>query len=126
MAEGNKTINLSKEERVALERLASNRNTPAKVVWRARIVLATASGLGTTAICREVATVGTGCAPAAGVGATAIGGVLAAGQGFIPLTDDVFGIARPTTTDVWGTAFLPAVQSTDRRDILLRIQRGVE
>ncbi len=54
MADGNTTIILSDDERVALERLASNRNTPAKAVWRARIVLATASGLGTTAICREV------------------------------------------------------------------------
>ncbi len=63
---------------------------------------------GTAAVC--LATVGTGCAPAAGVAATAIGGVLAAGQGFIPLTDDVFALARPTTsryTDVWGTAFSP-------------------
>ena len=56
MAAGITTISLSGDERSALEHLASNRNTPAKVVWRARIVLATAAGLGTTAICCETGT----------------------------------------------------------------------
>jgi len=66
---------------------------------------------GTAAVC--LATVGTGCAPAAGVAATAITGILAAGHGFIPVTDDIFAIARPTSTrytDVWGTAFSPQYQ----------------
>src|SRR5680860_441053 len=33
--------------------IAADRNTPAKVVWRAKIILATADGLGTVAIMRE-------------------------------------------------------------------------
>ena len=36
-----------------LEALIADRNTPAKVVWRAEIVLATADGLGTNAIMRR-------------------------------------------------------------------------
>src|SRR5258705_2671389 len=35
-----------------LRRLVADRNTPAKVVWRAKIILATAAGLGTMAIMR--------------------------------------------------------------------------
>jgi len=46
-------IYLSPEDRARLERLAADRNTPRKVVWRAGIVLATAEGLGTNAIMRH-------------------------------------------------------------------------
>jgi transposase len=53
MAENIISIKLSDDERTALERLASNRNTAAKVVWRAQIVLATARGLKTSAIVKE-------------------------------------------------------------------------
>jgi transposase len=56
MTDGSTTISLSDGERRALERLIANRNTPAKVVWRAKIVLATARGLGTMAICRASGT----------------------------------------------------------------------
>ena len=52
MTSGTHAITLSDDERSGLERLISNRNTPAKVVWRAEIVLATARGLGTSAIQR--------------------------------------------------------------------------
>lgn len=48
---GSITITLSEPERQALERLISNRNTPAKVVRRGRIMLATACGLRTLAVC---------------------------------------------------------------------------
>lgn len=51
MKDGSTTISLSDAERRALECLIANRNTPAKIIWRARIVLATARGLGTMAIC---------------------------------------------------------------------------
>ena len=40
-------------DRARLESLTCNRNTPAKVVWRARIVLLTARGLSVKAIVRE-------------------------------------------------------------------------
>jgi transposase len=43
---------VSPSSRGILQALIDDRNTPAKVVWRARIVLATADGLGTTAIMR--------------------------------------------------------------------------
>ena len=43
---------VSPADRARLERLVADRNTPAKVVWRARIVLATADGLGTMSIMR--------------------------------------------------------------------------
>jgi hypothetical protein len=36
-----------------LEAIVSDRNSPQKHVWRARIVLATADGVGTMAIMRE-------------------------------------------------------------------------
>jgi transposase len=45
-------LHVSPADRARLERLVADRNTPAKVVWRARIVLATAAGLGTMAIMR--------------------------------------------------------------------------
>jgi transposase len=45
-------IVLEPAQRAELERLIGDRNTPAKVVWRARIVLATADGCGTCAIMR--------------------------------------------------------------------------
>jgi len=53
MTYGSTTITLNEPERRALEGLVANRNTPAKVVWRAKIILATARGLGTMAICKE-------------------------------------------------------------------------
>ena len=40
-------------DRERLLALVADRNTPAKVVWRAKIILATADGLGTMAIMRE-------------------------------------------------------------------------
>src|SRR5687768_3422757 len=46
-------IRVTPEERKALEGLIANRNTPAKVVWRAEIILATADGLGTSEIMRR-------------------------------------------------------------------------
>lgn len=53
MSHGTSTIVLTDEQRIALDRLIANRNTPAKVVWRAQIVLATARGLGVGAIAAE-------------------------------------------------------------------------
>ena len=53
MTDGSTTITLNEPERQALEGLVANRNTPAKVVWRAKIILATARGLGTMAVCKE-------------------------------------------------------------------------
>jgi len=44
---------LTRHDRGRLKRLVADRNTPVKVVWRARIVLATAEGLGTNAIMRR-------------------------------------------------------------------------
>jgi hypothetical protein len=41
------TVTVNAEERLAVDALVENRNTPAKVVWRARIVLATADDCGT-------------------------------------------------------------------------------
>jgi hypothetical protein len=37
-------ITVTAEDRVRLERLVADRNAPAKVVWRAQIILATAAG----------------------------------------------------------------------------------
>jgi transposase len=48
----NISFDLSAADRRRLEQLVSDRNTPAKVVWRAKIILATADGLGTMAIMR--------------------------------------------------------------------------
>ena len=45
-------ITVTAEDRARLDRLLGDRNTPAKVVWRARIVLATADGENVKAICR--------------------------------------------------------------------------
>ena len=53
MRNGTRTITLTRGDQRSLEALIANRNTPAKVVWRAQIVLATARGLGTSAIRRE-------------------------------------------------------------------------
>ena len=44
------------DERAALEALVANRNTPAKIVWRAKIILATADGCGTNEIMRRTGT----------------------------------------------------------------------
>ena len=49
----NLTLELSAADRVRLEQLIADRNTPSKVVWRADIVLATADGFGTMAIMRR-------------------------------------------------------------------------
>ena len=46
-------IYLSPANRARLEHFVADRNTASKVVWRARIVLATADGLGTMAIMRS-------------------------------------------------------------------------
>ena len=46
-------IYLSPANRAGLEHFVADRNTASKVVWRARIVLATADGLGTMAIMRS-------------------------------------------------------------------------
>jgi transposase len=45
-------ITITAQERAELERLVANRNTPAKVVWRAEIILASAAGESVKAICR--------------------------------------------------------------------------
>jgi transposase len=45
-------ITITDQNRIELERLVCDRNTPAKVVWRAQIVLATADGESVKAICR--------------------------------------------------------------------------
>src|SRR5262249_26853392 len=47
------SFHLAPHDRSRLKRLVADRNTPVKVVWRARIVLATAEGLGTNAIMRR-------------------------------------------------------------------------
>jgi len=47
------SINVSAEDRRSLEAVVSDRNTAQKHVWRARIVLLTAEGAGTTTIMRE-------------------------------------------------------------------------
>ena len=41
------TIDVSAADRVRLEAVVADRNSPQKHVWRARIVLLTAEGLGT-------------------------------------------------------------------------------
>jgi Homeodomain-like domain len=45
-------IVVTAEDRARLKRLVGDRNTPVKVVWRARIGLATADGETVKAICR--------------------------------------------------------------------------
>ena len=47
------SITLTDVDRQRLDRLVHDRNSPQKHVWRARIVLLTAAGLGTNAIMRE-------------------------------------------------------------------------
>jgi len=49
----NVSFDVSAADRTRLLKLISDRNTQAKVVWRAKIILATADGLGTMAIMRE-------------------------------------------------------------------------
>ena len=46
-------VTVNAEDRLALGALVENRNTLAKVVWRARIILATADGCGTNEIMRR-------------------------------------------------------------------------
>jgi transposase len=46
-------IYVSPANRVRLEAIITDRNSPSKAVWRARIVLATADGLGTSAIMKR-------------------------------------------------------------------------
>ena len=46
------TVHLSPTDRKRLQAIVDDRNSPQKHVWRARIVLATADGLGTAAIMR--------------------------------------------------------------------------
>ena len=50
MTQRSTAITLTDSDRRALKRMVTNRNTPAKVVWRAQIILASARGLGTGAI----------------------------------------------------------------------------
>ena len=49
----NATVHVSPADRKRLEALVADRNTPAKVVWRAGIILATADGHGTNEIMRK-------------------------------------------------------------------------
>lgn len=49
----NATVHVSPADRKRLEALVADRNTPAKVVWRAGIILATADGHGTNEIMRR-------------------------------------------------------------------------
>jgi transposase len=48
------SITVTAEDRVRLDTIIGNRNSPQKHVWRARIVVLTADGQGTTAITRAV------------------------------------------------------------------------
>jgi hypothetical protein len=47
------TVQVSEGDRVRLAAIVADRNSPQKHVWRARIVLMTADGVGTTAIMRQ-------------------------------------------------------------------------
>ncbi len=47
------TVQLSPEDRVRLNKLVADRNTPKKHAWRAEIVLLTADGVGTMEITRK-------------------------------------------------------------------------
>ncbi len=49
----NVSFDVSTADRLRVEQLIADHNTPAKVVWRAKIILATANGLGTMAIVQE-------------------------------------------------------------------------
>ena len=46
------SFDVSASDRLRLEELIADRNTPGKVVWRSKIILGTADGLGTNAIQR--------------------------------------------------------------------------
>src|ERR1700692_4881209 len=46
------TIRVTAKDRAKLEAILANRNSPQKHVWRARIILLTADGLGTNAVMR--------------------------------------------------------------------------
>jgi hypothetical protein len=46
-------IELNVSDRARLEAIASDRNSPQKHVWRSRIILLTAAGIGTAAIMRQ-------------------------------------------------------------------------
>ena len=46
-------VEVSAADRARLEAVVADRNSPQKQVWRARIVLLTAAGLGTNAVRRE-------------------------------------------------------------------------
>src|SRR5688572_6139891 len=48
------SVEVSAGDRARLEAVAADRNSRQKCVWRARIILATADGLGTTAIMHQV------------------------------------------------------------------------
>ena len=48
------SITVTAEDRVRLDTIIGNRNSPQKHVWRARIIVLTADGAGTTAITRAV------------------------------------------------------------------------
>ena len=50
------TVAVSAAERARLEAIVADRNSPQKHVWRARIVLLTADGLGTNEIMRQAGT----------------------------------------------------------------------
>src|SRR3954464_2315523 len=47
------TVEVSAADRARLEAVVADRTSPQKHVWRARIILATAEGLGTNAITRR-------------------------------------------------------------------------
>lgn len=47
------SFTVSTADRARLEAIVADRNSPQKHVWRCRIVLLTAAGLGTNAIMRE-------------------------------------------------------------------------
>jgi transposase len=49
----NITVDVSAADRIRLQQLVADRNQSSKVVWRAKIILATAEGLGTMAIMRS-------------------------------------------------------------------------
>jgi hypothetical protein len=48
------SITVTPEDRVRLESMVQDRNSPQKHVWRARIVLLTADGIGTNGIVRLI------------------------------------------------------------------------
>ena len=62
------SLDVSPADRRRLEALVRDRNSPQKHVWRARIVLATADGLGTMAIMRATAKSKTSGVALAGTG----------------------------------------------------------